>query len=312
MFVCATDGHSLGHRAEGSGQGLEAGDLPTTAINFSIRHARELILKGDVGRVIWLWDGPKSWRKDMYPEYKAQRGSDPASVQRRKNFKAQRPVIMRALKMLSIDQAYSETSEADDLAGWYAFCLPRNGEQVLLETSDKDWLQLVSEDVVWHSSQHKLTVGNANFGTETGCVSARQFVERKALTGDASDNIKGVGGIGAKGADDLLSTFGSVPNFISAYRAGGMGSVPAAWRRLAENQPNKHGLPTFDVFRRNVALMRLVRTAPPDDLQEFPGEGVALDHFRELCHECNFQSILNEFDQWVEPFVEYAKKHTNQ
>jgi 5'-3' exonuclease len=145
----------------------------------------------------------KSFRTEIYPEYKANR--DPAPPELKRQFEQCR----RYVRALGVMEHASPTYEADDLIGTLVEHGRRQGRPSTIVTRDKDLTQLMrQEDVFWDfSGKGKLRYEEIadSFG-----VWPEQIADFLALAGDAVDNIKGVPGIGKKTATVLLQHFGSL------------------------------------------------------------------------------------------------------
>ncbi|MBT8088594.1 MAG: hypothetical protein KJO01_00130 [Gammaproteobacteria bacterium] len=145
----------------------------------------------------------KSFRTEIYPEYKANR--DPAPPELKRQFEQCR----RYVRALGIMEHASPTYEADDLIGTLVEHGRRKGRPSTIVTRDKDLTQLLKqEDVFWDfAGKGKLRYEEiaGSFG-----VWPEQIADYLALAGDAVDNIKGVPGVGKKTATVLLQHFGSL------------------------------------------------------------------------------------------------------
>ena len=145
----------------------------------------------------------KSYRNEIYPEYKANR--DPAPVELKRQFGWARSVAEAMGLSCYADERY----EADDLIGTLAEYWRAQGHPICVVTADKDLAQLVREDDYWwdFSRNMKLNPGQL---TEKFGVLPEQMADYLALTGDSVDNIPGVPGIGPKSASALLKEFGDL------------------------------------------------------------------------------------------------------
>lgn len=151
----------------------------------------------------------KTFRHEMYQDYKAQR------VKKADEFYDQFPLAKEVLESLSIPILSKDGFEADDLIGTVAkktFEENPNVE-ILIVTGDLDTLQLVNKRVkvitLKSGFSETITYDEAAVRERYG-LEPRQLIDYKALRGDTSDNIKGVKGIGEKGALDLIKEFGSL------------------------------------------------------------------------------------------------------
>jgi 5'-3' exonuclease len=141
-------------------------------------------------------------------------------------------------------------------------------EHIYLLTADSDWIQLVDEKVTWVSlredAKHK-RINIEAFPELTGYPTPRGYLEGKALQGDKSDNIQQVGGIGDKGAMDLINEYGSIVTLVKGICDGSIvmdkGRNKTAVNNLAKNAFNeKTGCRMLEAFMRNIKLMDLIDT----------------------------------------------------
>lgn len=286
------DGNAIGYAQQMGMPRLSVGDQATHAVYGFLLALRKVAMPTTNERIpIVLWDGSASWRKEICPDYKANRRNDPKKIAVKDEYSTQVPFIVRAVELLGIDQMISPTCEADDLAGAYSRLLERKGHLVELVTGDKDWLQLVTASVTWNDPIRDRSVDIMSFENFTGYPNVEQFLDSKCLTGDASDNIKGVGGIGEKGAKELISIYGSVESFF--INADPEVKMKAAWKRLL-NDPRK--------YKENMLLMKLDGKHPTiKDRKIIKGKWNP-DEFERLCHELAFFSITAKIDNWLTPF----------
>lgn len=153
--------------------------------------------------IVVFFDKGKGFRKKLYPEYKEGRSETPIELVQ------QFPVIRDVLSAADIPYFWSDDLEADDLIG--AACNSLIGHKYVL-SNDKDLLQLISEDVtvVVRRKSDDILMTPHQFALEWENLLPQQIVDIKALAGDTSDNIKGVSGVGDKGALGIVKHFGSV------------------------------------------------------------------------------------------------------
>jgi len=151
--------------------------------------------------------GP-TFRHDMFPAYKAQREEMPEDI--RKAI----PYIRDIIKGYNIPIIEKEGFEADDVIGTLAKTAEKEGFQVFMVTPDKDYAQLVSENIFMYKPKR---MGNEMeiLGVEQVCekfeiTNPLQVIDVLGLMGDSSDNIPGCPGIGPKTAMKLVSEFGSI------------------------------------------------------------------------------------------------------
>ena len=152
-------------------------------------------------------------RTEMYVEYKANRDETPEAI------KIAIPYIQELLKAMHIPIMEKAGFEADDLIGTLAKQAEKEGFQVFMVTPDKDFAQLVSENIFMYKPAR---MGNGIEIWGIPEVQARFEVERPeqvidflGMMGDASDNIPGLPGVGEKTAKKFLAEYGSMENLLA-------------------------------------------------------------------------------------------------
>src|SRR5215467_9280443 len=160
---------------------------PTNAVYIFVTMLRKLLNEHRPQYIAASFDMPgRTFRDDLVPDYKANRAPMPDELAQ------QIPMVHAACEALGVPILNSERYEADDVIGTLATKAIAAGFEVAIVTGDKDFFQLV------------------HFG-----VPPDRVVDVLALMGDTIDNIKGVPGIGEKGAKDLITTYGSLENLIA-------------------------------------------------------------------------------------------------
>lgn len=300
------DGNSVGY-AEHYATKLKSGDLETQAVFGYVRRMRDMRIGYPQCTPVVLWDGRADWRFELCPSYKSNRDDDPKKVAIKQAYQEQRPYIARALQHIGVRQMTAMTHEADDMAGYMTAKLTQNpANTVVLLTGDHDWHQLVRPGVQVRDVRDPAFFLTAkDFLNKTGYATPMAFLEGKALQGDSSDVIPGVGGIGETGAMEFLATWGSVFAFFRAVDSGAY--TPQA--RKAKNAKTLHpeqmlaSVEGRKAFLRNLKMMQLINVAPPkaSDVSVVMGKPDK-DKFAELCEELNFQSYLRDLDNFFKPF----------
>lgn len=174
-----------------------------------------------------------SFRNAIYPAYKANR--DPAPPELKRQFEYCRELAAAFGFTVLADAAY----EADDLIGSVLHASRGQGFQAVIVSADKDFGQLLADGAEQWDYARGQRWGAAGVPARLG-VEANQVVDFLALTGDATDNIPGVPGIGAKGAAALLAHFGSLEALLARVdevpflRLRGAASLAAKLRAHAE------------------------------------------------------------------------------
>jgi DNA polymerase-1 len=157
---------------------------------------------------IVTWDkSSATFRKELYPEYKAHRKKQPDDLY------AQIPYTKQVTEALGLPWIELENYEADDIIGTLGRQARKHHLETIIVTGDLDELQLIDENTHVYTMRRGFTdtmiYDLAALHDRYG-VDPQQFIDLKALKGDASDNIPGVEGVGEKTAKDLITTYGSL------------------------------------------------------------------------------------------------------
>jgi DNA polymerase-1 len=236
------DGHAYAYRAFHAIRSLSSpSGEPTNAIFGFVKTLQKLLTQVQPSHLVVVWDGGlAAERMELLPGYKAQRPPMPASLEK------QLDQIVVWLKASGIASHCQEGVEADDWIATLARQSAAAGAQVIIASSDKDFMQLVSptigllnpndkEERIWTAAEVR-----AKSGVEPG-----QIVDWLSLVGDSVDNIPGVAGVGAKTAARLLNQFGSCEEI---------------WVRLSEVESNRLRAAlesSQEIVRRNQRMIRL-------------------------------------------------------
>jgi DNA polymerase-1 len=176
----------------------------------------------------------KTFRDDIYPEYKAHRPPMPDELA------AQIEPIHDIIRALGLPLIQVQGVEADDVIGTLARAAAAEGRETVISTGDKDMAQLVDGHVrlvdTMKDAEYNHDAVVAKFG-----VTPQQIVDYLALVGDTSDNIPGVPGVGPKTAAKWLQEYGSLDEIVShANDVPGKARQPA---RVLGHLPMARNLP---------------------------------------------------------------------
>ncbi|MGD9181556.1 MAG: DNA polymerase I [Desulfobacterales bacterium] len=205
------DGSAYIHRAYHAIRGLTSSKgLPTNAIFGFTRMLLKLIEDCNPKYAGMFFDakGP-TFRHDMYTDYKANRPPMPEDMV------AQIPYIKKITSAFQLPIIEMQGFEADDLIGTYARIAEKNGYSVVMVTGDKDFIQLVTKAAIIWDPMKDVTI-DAEFVKKSYGVESSQMIEVMGLSGDTTDNIPGVPGIGQKTALNLIQKFGSMQALYQA------------------------------------------------------------------------------------------------
>ena len=180
--------------------------IPVNAVYGFISMIIKLMKDKNCDHMVFCYDRKEpSFRKDLYNDYKANRSTMPDDLQ------VQMPYLKQVAALFGICDMELETFEADDLIGTVARIAQKEDYDVFIVSGDKDFCQLVNKNVFIYDTMKDVIFDEAMVKEKHG-VTPAQFIDYLAITGDSSDNIPGVAGIGPKGAQKLIEQFGTIEN----------------------------------------------------------------------------------------------------
>ncbi|MBE0577066.1 MAG: DNA polymerase I [Desulfuromonadales bacterium] len=182
--------------------------MATNAIYGFTNMLLKVIREHQPERVAVIFDskGP-TFRKDLYPEYKANRSAMPEDLA------PQIPYIKRLVDAFNLPGIEMAGYEADDIIATLAKKFAAKGMQVTVVTGDKDLMQIVSDRVRLLDTMKDKVSGPAEVAERFG--GADKVVDVQALAGDSSDNVPGVPGIGEKTAKALIDEYGDIETLLA-------------------------------------------------------------------------------------------------
>jgi len=204
------DGSSYLYRAFHAIPPLSTSDgQPTNAIRGVTSMIKSLIKTYAGSPIVVIFDAKgKTFRDDMYPEYKAQRPSMPDDL------RLQIEPIHSIIKAMGLPLISIGGVEADDVIGTIAKIVGETGRGVIVSTGDKDMAQLVTDKVTLVNTMTDTLMDIEGVKTKFG-VGPELIIDFLALMGDKVDNIPGVPGVGEKTALGLLQGLGSLESIYS-------------------------------------------------------------------------------------------------
>lgn len=188
--------------------------LNTSAIFGFVNTLDDVLRKENPGYIAVCFDPPggHTFRHEKFAEYKAGRDKQPEDIT------LAIPYIKRLLEAFRIPVIECEGYEADDVIGTLSRRAERQGFVTYMMTPDKDYGQLVTENVLQYrpaiKGQGFEVRGPAQVCERHGISRPEQVIDLLALEGDASDNVPGCPGVGEKTAAKLIAEFGSVENLL--------------------------------------------------------------------------------------------------
>lgn len=186
--------------------------LNTSAIMGFVNTLNEVITKEQPTYMAVAFDHGKTFRHEAFPAYKAQREETPEDI------RASVPIIKDILEAYHIPVLQADGFEADDVIGTLATAAGRVGIETYMLTPDKDYGQLVGDNVYIYRPRHGGgydTLGESEVTQKYGIATTAQVIDLLALMGDSADNFPGCPGVGEKTAAKLITQFGSIDNMLA-------------------------------------------------------------------------------------------------
>ena len=238
--------------------------LPTGAVRLFCVKLLQFVRDGAAGmkptHLAIIFDkSENSFRKELYPDYKAHRPDPPEDLV------PQFPLMRAAVRAFGLTPIEQDRYEADDLIATYARHAREKGADVLIISADKDLMQLIGEGVAMYDpasgEQGKFGARAERFIGEKEVVDyfgvpPSKVVDVQALAGDSTDNVPGAKGVGVKTAAQLINEYGDLDTLLA--RAG---EIKQPKRREALTDPRSVEL--ILVSKKLVELVRDVAVETP-------------------------------------------------
>ena len=197
------------YHALGSQGGLSTRDgQPTHAVFGVVNMLKSLIRECQPQHIAMIMDAKgKTFRHDLYKEYKANRPPMPDDL------RVQLEFLLKIIPALGLPLISIPGVEADDVIGTLSMEAVKEGFHVTIVSSDKDLAQLINDKVVMVDTMKKSTLDVQGVIDKFG-IPPDRFIEYLALMGDASDNIPGIPKVGPKTAVKWLTEFGNLDSLV--------------------------------------------------------------------------------------------------
>ena len=216
----------------------------------------------------------KTFRNDMYDQYKAHRPPPPPELV------PQFPLIRDATRAFSLPCIEEEGLEADDIIACYSKAALKEGWKVTIVSSDKDLMQLIEPGLDMLDTMNDRRI-DRDYVVEKFGVPPEKLGEVLALMGDSVDNVPGVPGVGPKTAAQLIQEYGDVENLLAHVEEI---KKPKLKQNLIEHA---------DEARLSRELVRLVCDSPlPEPLDTLHMKGIPDAPLREFLEEQGFRTLL--------------------
>src|SRR3990172_4810786 len=252
---------------------------PTGAIHGVVAMLRKLIKEYQPDYMAAVFDARgKTFRDDMYPEYKANRPPMPDELC------AQIEPLHKIVRAMGLPLLMVEGVEADDVIGTLAHRAEQAGIKTIIATSDKDMAQLVTDRVVLVNTMDNTTLDASGVQQKFG-VSPAQFIDYLTIIGDAIDNVPGVPKVGPKTAAKWLTDYQTLEGVIAHA-----GEIKG---KIGDNL--REAIPQLSLSKQLVTIrLDVPLDADLAELQPAPSDKEAL---KTLYTRLEFKTWLNELLQ---------------
>lgn len=253
--------------------------IPSNAIYGVLTMILKLMKEEKPEYMVFCYDRKEpSFRKNIYTEYKAHRTEMPEDLV------PQIPYIKKLADLLGIPAIEVPDYEADDIIGTLTHLGRKHKMEVYIVSGDKDFGQLLEKGVYLFDTMKSIKV-DAAMAKEKWGVRPDQMIDYLALTGDSSDNIPGVRGIGPKGAAKLLDEYDNLDGIYKNID------------KIKGSTQEKLKLGKDNAYLSQ-KLVKIVTDIPLEqDLQHYSLKPLKKAELMSLMDELNFKSLGKTFDQ---------------
>ena len=285
--VYIVDGNSLLFRAYFATLAMSGGEImrahdgtPTNAV-FAFSNMINKILQGlkeGDGLFVGFDTGKATFRHKEDEKYKANRKPCPEDL------KTQMPLARSFLDSLNIFWFEKEGWEADDICGTVAKMAGAAGKEVIVYTSDRDFLQLIDKHISIHiikTGMSNIDIMNETTMPEKYGFSPLQIIDYKGLRGDASDNLPGIPGVGDKTAVKLIQDYGSFDAIVEAAKS----MTSKVGQSIVENQDLGRHCYEMAKIETNVEL--------PFSVDDIIYKGYEYSKINAFCNSLDMKQLLN-------------------
>lgn len=254
--------------------------MNTSAVMGFVNTLNEILTKEQPTHIGVAFDHGKTFRDEAFPAYKAQREATPEDI------RASVPIIKDIITAMHIPVLQADGFEADDVIGTLATKAGEAGVQTYMLTPDKDYGQLVRDNVFIFRPRHG--GGYETMGPKEVCEkyeldSPTQVIDLLALMGDSADNFPGCPGVGPKTATKLIAEFGSIDSILE-----NSAKIKGKLREKVEG--------AVDDIRMSKFLATIRTDVPIDlDLDALKIQEPDTARLTEIFTELEFKSLLDKF-----------------
>ena len=220
----------------------------------------------------------KTFRNEIYPQYKAHRPEPPEDL------RPQFSLVREATRAFNVPCIELDGYEADDIIATYARQVEQDGGEVVIISSDKDLMQLVSDKVTMLDTMKNKKIGRDEVIEKFG-LGPEHVVDIQALAGDSADNVPGVPGIGVKTAAQLIEEFGDLETLLA--RAG----------EIKQNKRRENLIEFAEQARISKQLVTLKSDAPtPESVDDFAVRPIDKERLLSFLKEMEFGTLTRRVE----------------
>ncbi len=261
------------HRSDGT---------PVNAVRGFCNMIMKVIGETDADHIACVFDySSRSFRNDIYDLYKAHRPETPEDLV------PQFPLIREAARAFNLPVVEMEGYEADDIIATYARMASEDGASTTIVSSDKDLMQLVSDQVTMQDGMKDRIIGAEEVVEKFG-VLPDKVVDVQALAGDSTDNVPGVPGIGVKTAALLINEYGDLETLLERAH------------EIRQPKRRENLLEHADDARMSLRLVTLDRHVPDlMPLEKLARQEPDADTLMTFLQSQDFRTLIGRAEAWV-------------
>ncbi len=220
----------------------------------------------------------KTFRNKIYPEYKANRPEPPEDL------RPQFPLVRDATRAFNVPCIEMDGYEADDLIATYARQAETEGGEVVIISSDKDLMQLVSDKVSMFDTMKNRKIGPGEVIEKFG-LPPEKVIDIQALAGDSTDNVPGVPGIGVKTAAQLIGEYGDLEALLNCAE------------EIKQNKRRENLIAFAEQARISKTLVTLKTDVPVEtEISEFAVRPIERDRLVEFLRQMEFNTLTRRVE----------------
>ncbi len=267
--------------------------FPTGLLTGFIKTIQLFQKKLDINHLIFALEGESNFREEVSKDYKSNRGEAPDE------FKKQVEIILSWIEQMNFPTVKLNNYEADDVIASLSTHYAQKGEQVYILSSDKDFIQLIDENISIIKPDKMERFGEAETIKKYG-IPPLKFIDYQSLVGDSIDNVSGVKGIGSKSAEKLLSQFSSLDEI---YNHIDLVTPKGVQKKLVDGKESAYQSKELVALKRDLDIGSIdFKTLSKEPLMDIVNELIKY----ELDNGLQYLKKMGEID---DDFIQNAENH---